>query len=630
MSCNFFTRLLPFRRRRQVPDAFVAPALPTTDKDLQTMTTPDFLFHTGSLSSYTLTIPEIRCRFSSPYTDVVSEQLGLLPGYIDFYIDNSDGHSTFDINIDFSTAEEAAMALARHPVIDFGDGVRRQLHSSTSNAQDIVEPPRKRIKMEKNTPATPLVCVICTEPILGDSTTYARPCFYCKNVWCLECIRNQFFVALEDQERFPAQCCSRILHLDVAKACITKSDYDKYQTRFEQFNTTKPLYCANALCSSFLPTRIAKPDDQGHVDCPSCTSTTCNICRTTVNGIHKCTAADELTALLKQYDYKRCPRCNTGVAKMYGCSHVRCQCGAHWCWDCQRPVQICWSKPCEQARQEGEESEDHDIPEEESEASDDEATVIEAQPRTQEVQTTVQQITSTQDIDQPASIGAVTETLINLDQAIRLFNGQIETRPEQSPAAEPNIEPAVSTVVPSEQNDQPPAPTAESLINLDAEDFDDWEAGSFDFGDEPQDESWDTWGCMHNWNPVQTKAVFEDYQQWLPNINTATDSKVKAEQITCLRCYKLVDLIDPTVKPRKRSKSDSTKQSQERPDSACDLSTPIAEGDDEAAKKKKRKAKKAADTPVLFNCAKCGMFYCKGCKKASTKEIRASLNDQLR
>jgi hypothetical protein len=32
---------------------------------------------------------------------------------------------------------------------------------------------------------------------------------------------------------------------------------------------------------------------------------------------------------------------------MYGCDHIRCHCGAHWCWSCERSIDICFSDPCQ-------------------------------------------------------------------------------------------------------------------------------------------------------------------------------------------------------------------------------------------------------------------------------------------
>src|ERR1700761_1115428 len=64
---------------------------------------------------------------------------------------------------------------------------------------------------------------------------------------------------------------------------------------------------------------------------------------------------------------------------MYGCPHVRCQCGAHWCWDCQRPMNACYEKPCRAARDAGNHS---DGAAEEADSDDDNtATVPQAEAR---------------------------------------------------------------------------------------------------------------------------------------------------------------------------------------------------------------------------------------------------------
>ncbi|KAJ4989273.1 dihydroxyacid dehydratase [Stagonosporopsis vannaccii] len=31
---------------------------------------------------------------------------------------------------------------------------------------------------------------------------------------------------------------------------------------------------------------------------------------------------------------RECPACKVGVQKTYGCDHMKCHCGAHWCWAC--------------------------------------------------------------------------------------------------------------------------------------------------------------------------------------------------------------------------------------------------------------------------------------------------------
>ena len=31
---------------------------------------------------------------------------------------------------------------------------------------------------------------------------------------------------------------------------------------------------------------------------------------------------------------RECPGCNVTTEKSYGCNHMTCVCGAHWCWEC--------------------------------------------------------------------------------------------------------------------------------------------------------------------------------------------------------------------------------------------------------------------------------------------------------
>ena len=89
---------------------------------------------------------------------------------------------------------------------------------------------------------------------------------------------------------------------------------------------------------------------------------------------------------------------------MFGCSHLRCHCGAHWCWHCQRSTNEC----------EGDCGEGDDSDEEVEDDLDDDVSDIEAveelQVATQRVDTTnVSSVNNTQDS------GAVSQIPRNLD-----------------------------------------------------------------------------------------------------------------------------------------------------------------------------------------------------------------------
>lgn len=77
--------------------------------------------------------------------------------------------------------------------------------------------------------------------------------------------------------------------------------------------------------------------------CPKCHIAICTSCKQIEHGDTPCdqTSADQELAMLESFGYKRCPRCKAGVKKMYGCSHMQCLCGAHWCYRCQRSIDEC-------------------------------------------------------------------------------------------------------------------------------------------------------------------------------------------------------------------------------------------------------------------------------------------------
>lgn len=676
MACNIFSRL--FRRRqsgRQLPvsaDRPSPPALPVhTDKDsleqslvqleLANNQEHDSLTLLGCLSeqgSYTLTLPNIPFGAHNTFLHCLQS----LPGFIRLEGEVWDCPVEFDVLVHFSTAADAAQAMASQPTVNLGsDGSRRLQYSNRTT--DTSERAAKRQKTE---PSEPLPkCLICCEELAGP---HSRPCLHCDARWCYNCLKTSFSTALEDQERFPAKCCGRIVHFDVGKGVLAEADYLKYKTRFEEHGTTKPVYCGNSVCSEFLPTRLSKPDAKGRVHCFSCQNVTCVECRVLVYPVdfetHTCTEADEMTALMTQFEYKRCPRCNTGVAKMYGCSHVRCQCGAHWCWDCQRAIQICWSKPCERAREDGDMTDDYDIPAEDSDSDDEPASETATLDQVQQPPST--EVTNTEitspDPAQAITDQAVTEPEVEQPMVAVVEQAQVEEEhvqgglplsqqtdslpvpSEDTTSGFPNIDvealiadhtpltlppplPLLEYLPPAALAPTPPAPPvqqasviSETIINLDANDQDDWEAGDFDFGDEPTDETWDTWGCLHHFERIKSSKM---HQYWLPSTQDPYTLR-PTKHVDCLKCYKTITI---TEAPAESKKDD------ERKDSAVDISreTPNMEVVDtteepEKNKKKRKKNKQQGDFPKLFNCRRCGVVYCDSCKKNTLKELNVVLD----
>ena len=191
---------------------------------------------------------------------------------------------------------------------------------------------------------TGLECRICAN--IAPPTRTSRPCRKCKEPWCHDCIRNLFMTATQDLERMPARCDHKVMHHNVAKDIVTANELANYKLKYEEFCTPKPFYCPVPTCSTFLPPRHLKTMNQyGHVACRTCTSISCTKCRQLAEPDHKC-IPNAVLSKIKALQYKLCPKCGTGVLKMYGCDHIRCHCGAHWCWACERSIDVCWNDPC--------------------------------------------------------------------------------------------------------------------------------------------------------------------------------------------------------------------------------------------------------------------------------------------
>ncbi|KAK0671427.1 hypothetical protein QBC41DRAFT_344678 [Cercophora samala] len=128
-----------------------------------------------------------------------------------------------------------------------------------------------------------------------------------------------------------------------------------------------PTYCHDTKCGAFIPDILGGR-------CRRCRKRTCEVCKT---GFHlgeggckkeDVDSAEERTEmrrvaamglgkgseekkvkknserelwvltreLMKKMEWKRCPRCKSGVEKVDGCNHITCVCGVEWCYRCEK------------------------------------------------------------------------------------------------------------------------------------------------------------------------------------------------------------------------------------------------------------------------------------------------------
>ena len=259
----------------------------------------------------------------------------------------------------------------------------------------------------------PVECLICCSAFVGDAakTRLIYPCATCRKPQCIECVKTTFLAACKDESRMPPQCCS-IFQLVLARPYLTEEETSLYKAKFEEWSTKDRLYCPRPTCSVFIPNRLrpdprqsepiqpSKPETRGDfksvveppkvtfgtgvvmevhetasaapqtMPCPTCGIPICLACKQIEHPGTPCQADIDptLAALLKRWKIKRCPKCRTGIRKMFGCEHVLCRCGAQWCWGCSMPICLCVCSQESQDEQDDGDNDDDD--DDDSEVSD--------------------------------------------------------------------------------------------------------------------------------------------------------------------------------------------------------------------------------------------------------------------
>ncbi|OJJ47590.1 hypothetical protein ASPZODRAFT_131126 [Penicilliopsis zonata CBS 506.65] len=409
----------------------------------------------------------------------------------------------------------------------------------------------------------PPPCYICdmrieTEPII--------PCRSCKNPCCRVCVRKMFSEACTKLIAMPPKCCVTV-PLAIGRLVLSPEEVASFKEKHDEWRTPNPTYCPDPICSAFIPNHYyleqacdisdlptppssvttTPPKTPQQFSCPKCEVQICSSCKKLAHPLGNCSGPDagdlELKKLLKQWGYKRCPKCRTAVRRMWGCAQMQCLCGAQWCWHCVGPYEICRNRPCPA--------------EQESEAFDREINLA-----AWERMNPGQPYPEDQDDEEDE------DTEENEDNGDQTMNQAENTDQFQN---ETDADPSVST-------DTTPAITPEEpLVNLDI--LWNWEEGDEEiFGNEPGSGFQDQFHCEH----------------WFDGSKLYLDPTLHYE---CEHCWKMV--FPPLPKEVDGEKNDSTastssdtriEQPQEETDfNLCNLCVLILCGDcrkkDEAVEK---------------------------------------------
>jgi E3 ubiquitin-protein ligase RNF144 len=171
----------------------------------------------------------------------------------------------------------------------------------------------------------------------------------CGHFYCLDCMRVYADGAVKDR-RYPVTCPVPDCRLVISSLEYSGLLAPEQQAALASMETEAAvgqgvrLYCPNARCSKLLIADDKRADTP--LPCPYCRERLCANCGVAWHAGMTCqayqarpdalrTAEDRaLLELGKKEGMKRCPTCGVMVQRTEGCPHMKCRCGAMFCYTC--------------------------------------------------------------------------------------------------------------------------------------------------------------------------------------------------------------------------------------------------------------------------------------------------------
>ncbi|KAJ7660040.1 hypothetical protein B0H17DRAFT_335377 [Mycena rosella] len=133
----------------------------------------------------------------------------------------------------------------------------------------------------------------------------------------------------------------------VAKLVLGEANMDEWNdARF--LATHNIIYCPFTGCGKAFDTDISSSRDQARVQCPDCSRSICQVCKTVWHENMTCQVYQAipiservpddaaLLDLAKQLNWRQCPKCYAWPMELkHGCNHTICIiCRHHFCYTC--------------------------------------------------------------------------------------------------------------------------------------------------------------------------------------------------------------------------------------------------------------------------------------------------------
>ncbi|KIW65563.1 hypothetical protein, variant 2 [Phialophora macrospora] len=191
---------------------------------------------------------------------------------------------------------------------------------------------------EDNAPRECYTCMV--------DTAYSRTIEVgdCNHAWCRGCLVRALDLAAKNESNYPVRCCGQspsipLDHPGIA-ALVGAEAISAVEAKIVEYETKDKTYCHDPVCSAFIA-----PDaiDETKAICPTCQKDTCALCKAKYHEREDCKTVNDEAFELWQRDNgsMTCNACHRVIIISHGCNHMRCFCGAEFCYECGQTWKTC-------------------------------------------------------------------------------------------------------------------------------------------------------------------------------------------------------------------------------------------------------------------------------------------------
>jgi hypothetical protein len=153
-------------------------------------------------------------------------------------------------------------------------------------------------------------------------------------------------ICLQSEDRWPVKCCTEVIPTRDVLRHIGRKERKRFHQREREWSTPveKRIYCAAAECGRFIPlSAIIK--NRSCAKCKKCRTKVCTQCLSAWHGKDDCPqeiGLQDILAVAESEGWRRCYKCRAMIEKTYGCSWMKCRCGATFCYQCGLRRNACY------------------------------------------------------------------------------------------------------------------------------------------------------------------------------------------------------------------------------------------------------------------------------------------------